>query len=86
MKEVRKLRSRNIPTHNVPSNPVDNEKAAAIVRVFLRTLAPYCDYGVAIKGGIEPFLINVPQLFSRILHVYLCAETPEKVWTHEPHT
>jgi hypothetical protein len=57
----------------------------AIVRVLLRTLAPYRDYRVAIKDGFEPFLLNVPQLFGRMLHVYLFTETPEKVWTHEPH-
>jgi hypothetical protein len=40
---------------------------------------------VAIKDCFEPFLLNVPQLFGRMLHVYLFTETPEKVWTHEPH-
>ena len=44
-----------------PSNPADQEKAAAIVRELRRTLDPYRDYRVAIKDGFEPFLPNVQQ-------------------------
>jgi hypothetical protein len=38
---------------------------------------------VVIKDGFEPFLINVPILFGRMMRVYPFAETPQKVWTHE---
>jgi hypothetical protein len=27
----------------------------------------------------------VPQLFGWVLHVYPFTETPEKIWTQEPH-